>query len=156
MSTEPDDADVTAQQRQDMFLTHVVHPRCLPQHLSQHLDKTELQLLHGVVDIVVDSSGIVPTQTIKLFENLRKIHKTIEVNANTISSEINALRPGNSFAMLVRRHRWMFMIHVPPSGDVNAADSQPQEVIVASFPLNLRPSEIYKGNHVDGDIAVSF
>lgn len=153
MSTEPDDADVTAQQRQEMLLTHVILPRFLPQHISTHLDKTDLQLLHEMVQTVLDSSSLVPIQTVKLFQILRKIHNRIEVNTNTISTEINALRPGDSFAMFVRRQRWMFMIHVPPCDDGNAANSQPQEVIVASFPGNVRPSEIYKH---DSDIAVIF
>lgn len=154
MSTEPnEDGCVTPQQRQDMLLTHVTLPRYLPQDISPHLDRTDLQLLHEMAEIVVAPSEIVPPQTVKLFESLRRVHEKIQVDANTISFEINALRPGDTFAVFVRRQRWMFMIHVPPNDDENAANSLPHDVIAATFPGNVRPSEIYKH---DSDIAVIF
>lgn len=153
MSTEPGDACATAQQKQDMLLTHVILPRFLPQEISHHLDQTDLQLLHGMVDNVENLSGMVPPQTVKLFKSLRKIHQRIELNVDTISNEINALRAGDSFAIFVRRQRWMFIIYAPPCDDKNAANSEPQEVIVASFPGNVRPGEIYKH---ESDIEVIF
>lgn len=153
MSKEADAASgVTAQQKQDMLLTHVILPRYLPQELSRYIDQTDLQLLHGFAENVVNLSGTVPAQTVKLFKSFRKIHDRIELSADTIASEIRSLRPGDSFAVFVRRQRWMFMIHAPVN-DANAANSQPQEVIVASFPGNVRPSEIYKH---DSDIEVNF
>lgn len=149
MSNESD-ASVSAQQKQDV-LAHVILPRFLPQETSHHLDQTDLQLLRKMVENVVHSSGTVPMQTVKLFQSLWKIHD--DLNAETISTEINALRPGDSFAIFVRRQRWMFMIHAPPCNDENAANNEPQEVIVATFPGNVRPSEIYKH---ESDIEVNF
>lgn len=142
MSNEPDNG-TTAQQRRDM-LTHVILPRFLPQRISAHLHATELHLLHEIVKNLEDLSEMVPKQTVKLFQSLRRIHNEIELNADTISSEINKLRPGDSFAIFVRRQRWMFMIHAPPSNDESAASTESEEVILATFPGNVRPSEIYK------------
>lgn len=136
-----------------MLLTHIILPRYLPQEISHDLDYTDAKLLHEMVDNVVSLSGIIPTKTVKLFQSMRKIHDNM--TPTRISNEINGLRSGDSFAIFVRRQRWMFIIHAPeqPPHDKNATDSEPQEVIVASFPGNVRPSEIYKH---ESDIEVIF
>lgn len=140
------------QKKQDLLLTHVILPRFLPQENSHHLDEIEQQLLHEMVATVFSLSAQVPIKTIKLFESLQKIHDNM--TPCRISSEIRALQPGDSFGLFVRRQRWMFMIHAPlPGKDENAANCEPREVIVATFPANVRPSEIYKH---DSDVEVIF
>lgn len=138
------DPEPSAQQRQDMLLPHIILPRCPPQNLSPYLHTTELQLVHKLIETVTELSVNIPEHTVKLFKSLRKIHDGPSPDTDTISSEINALRPGDSFAIFVRRQRWMFMIHVPRNGNENAANRTPHEVIIATFPGNVRPSEIYK------------
>lgn len=142
----------TPQQKHDMLLQHVILPRFLPQKKSSHLHSTELQLMIEMVLNVVNLSGKIPKQTVELFKSFWKIHKELIPNPSTVSAQINALQPGHTFAMFVRRQNCMFVVHAPPTADVKSANTAPQEVIVATFPGNLHPDEVY---NVDSDIEVN-
>lgn len=140
--------NLTAQEWQDMLLNHIVLPRYLPQSKSRHFHQTELKLLNEMVENVVNLSQKIPPKTVQLFEKMRKIHH--ERTPSNISKEINALQPGDSFAMFVRRQNCVFLIYAPP--DENIVAGQPQNVIVSTFPGNLHPKEVYK---CDSDMEVS-
>lgn len=145
---------LTPQQKQDMLLHHVILPRFLPQGKSSHFHQTEIQLMHEMVQSVCNLREEIPMETVKLSLNFWKIHHESMPNQSTISTEIKALQPGNSFAMFVRRQNCMFVIHAPSSQGEKAeqANAVPQEVIVATFPGNLHPDEVYKH---DSDIEVN-
>lgn len=102
--------------------------------------------MREMVANVIGLSGKIPDQTVKLFQSLRTIHDESIPSAGTIRTEINALRPGYSFAMFVRRQNCMFIIHAPTKNGV------PNDVIVATFPGNLHPNEVYQS---DSDIEVN-
>ena len=142
------DKNPTPQQKQDMLLRHVILPRLLPQEKSSYFHQTELQLIHEMIQNVVNLYPKIPFQTAKLFLSFFQIHKELVPNESTISKEINELKPGHSFAMFVRRQNCMFVIHAPPNQPTNTA---PQEVFVATFPGNLHPDEVYQH---DSDIEV--
>lgn len=137
----------TPQQWQDMLLNHIILPRHLPQTKSRFFHQTELKLLDQMVENVVNLSDKLPPKTVKLFEKMRKIHHNRSVT--NISNEINALQPGDTFAMFVRRQNCVFQIYVPP--DANVADGKPQCVIVSTFPGNLHPNQVY---NCDSDMEV--
>lgn len=127
----------TPQQQQAMLLHHVILPRFLPQEKSTHFHLTELQLMRQMVQTVYGLSEKLPTPTVNLFVRFLDIHKESIPNHQTVYSKINALQPGDSFAMFVRRQNSMFVIHAP-------ANTALQEVYVATFPGNLHPDEVYK------------
>lgn len=139
--------DPTPQQWQDMLLKHIILPRYLPQFKSRHFHQTELRLLNGMVENVVKLSEKIPSKTVQLFEKLQKVHH--ERTPSNISSEINSLQPGDTFAMFVRRQNCVFIIYAPP--DENVRYGKPKNVIVATFPGNLHPNEVY---HCDSDMEV--
>lgn len=56
---------------------------------------------------------------------------------------------GDTFAMFVRRQNCVILVHMSQDGMVDAEKSQ--NVIVATFPANLHPGEIYK---YDSDLQV--
>lgn len=142
----------TQQQLHDMLLHHVILPRFLPQEKSKYFHQTELQLMHQMVENVINLVDEIPLPTVKLFRSFWAIHNEPIPNQTTISTEINALRPGHSFGMFVRRQNCMFVIHAPPNHDEKAANTAPAEVIVATFPGNLHPDEVYK---YDSDVEVN-
>lgn len=141
----------TPQQWQDMLLNHVILPRYLPQSKSRHFHQTELKLLDEMVENVVNLSQRIPSKTVQLFEKMRKIHH--DRSPKNISKEINALQPGDSFAMFVRRQNCVFLIYAP--SDVNVVAGKPQSVIVSTFPGNLHPKEVYNCNS-DLEVTLSF
>lgn len=142
---EPDPGkNPTPQQKQDMLLRHVILPRFLPQEKSNYFHQTEIQLMHEMVENVCNFSGKIPMQTIKLFLNFWKIHNESIPNQSTVSTKINELLPGDSFAMFVRRQNCMFTIHAPPNQGKKSVNTEPQEVIIATFPGNIHPDEFYK------------
>lgn len=145
------DKKPTQQQQHDMLLRHIILPRFLPQAKSSYFHQTEIQLMQQMAQNVFNLSEKIPMQTVKLFESFLEIHKESIPNQNTISTEINVLRPGHSFAMFVRRQNCMFVIHAPPNHSENVANTAPQDVIIATFPGNLHPEEVYKH---DSDIEV--
>lgn len=141
----------TPQQKQDMLLQHVILPRLLPQEKSRHLHQTELQLLQNMAENIVDLREKIPFETVELFANFWDIHNESIPNESKVNAKVNALRPGKSFAMFVRRQNCMFVIHAPPNGNASSTEP-PKEVIVATFPGNLHPDEVYQH---DSDIEVN-
>lgn len=136
--------NATEQQLHDMLLRHINLPRFLPQKKSANLHQTELLLMHYMVQNVINVNDKIPTQTVQLFKGLWTIHNDSLPNERTVSTEINALRSGHSFGMFVRRQNCMFVIHAPSNHGKTDANTTPAEVIVATFPGNLHPDEVYK------------
>lgn len=131
----------------DSLMQHIILPRKLPQKKSPYLYATEFEIMNQMVKTVESLSSWIPPKTVEMFQRLQRVHS--ECTPETISNEINALQPGDTFAMFVRFQFCAFMIHVPKKEQVNDV----QNVIVASIPGSLHPSEIYKH---DSDIKVNF
>lgn len=144
-----DVSEVDSQEVQDTLLTHIILPRFLPQQKPRFYH--ELDLMSRIVDTVENLDEWIPSKTVELMQKLRRVH--FECTPQVISEEINALRPGDTFAMFVRRQNCAFMIHKPSNGMVKVEDEIASNVIVATFPGNLHPGEIYKH---DSDIEVNF
>lgn len=129
---------LTIKHDEDVLLHHVILPRVLPQEKSPHLYDVEFNLMIKMVQNVEDLAEFIPPKTVELFQRLHRVHTMC--TKETISREINALQPGDTFAMFVRLQYSGFMIHVPLNENVNDV----QNVIVSTIP-NLHPDEIY--NH---------
>lgn len=139
----------TDQQWQDMLLNHIILPRILPQSKSRHFHQTELNILDEMVKCVEMLSEHIPSETVRLFRRMKNVH--FNLSPNNVANEINGLRTGDSFAMFVRRQNCTFMIHAPK--DNNQINQVPHTVIVATFPGNLHPNEVYEH---DSDIEVNY
>lgn len=126
---------------------HVILPRVLPQQKSRFLFSTELELLNRMVKNVEHLAESLPPKTVDLFRRLQRVHT--ECTPQVVSTEINKLRPGDTFAMFVRFQYCAIMIHVPDDEQVDDI----QNVIEATFPGCVHPREIYT---YDGDIEVHF
>lgn len=133
-------------EEQDSLMHHIILPRVLPQSKSPYLYETEFVLLKQMVESVEILKEWIPLETVKLFRCLKTIHP--KGTPQTVSTAINNLGPGDTFAMIVRFQHCGIMIHVPlteKAGNI-------QNVIVATFP-NLHPNEIYAH---ESDIEVIF
>lgn len=138
----------------EFILNHVVLPRWLPQEKPPYLK--QIKLMAKMVENVTDLSRILPSNTVNLMKRLRKIHSdglTGNEFMAEISKQIKGLkRPGDTFAMFVRRQNCTFMVHVPTANaDLNS--DEPQNLILATFPGDMQNSDVYR---FDSDLEVSF
>lgn len=128
-------------------LNHVVLPCVLPDRRSRYFDELKSYVLCEMENSIKDTKI---QKTIDLFARMKRVHETENCSPTVVSAEINALKPGDSFAMFVHRQNCAFMLYVLPNEEPN---KEPQSAIVATFPGNLLPGDIYK---VESDIEVHF
>lgn len=133
---------LSEQEKQELLMNHVVLPRFLPQQKSSNRYDEDLGLMWSMIAKVDQLAAHVPARTLKMFQSLHRVHR--QPTAGTISTEIRALKPGETFAMFVRRQNCAVMIHMPPG--------QSDRVIVSTFPGNLHPKVVYEAN---SDLEVS-
>ena len=127
---------VIEQEEDDMLLNHVLLPRVLTQNTPDELHNTESHIIYQMIGIADNwSTKWLPRKTVELLRMLKEFH--IGCTPDTISENINNLRPGDTFAMFIRAQHCAILIHVPDD-EINADD-----VIVAVFPGSLDPSKIY-------------
>lgn len=128
----------------ERLLYHIILPRVLPQNKEACTEEIELSLLSRMTENVENSLEWIPQATVRLFTSLTRIH-TVRIK-QMVSKEINALQPGECFAMFIRRQNTAFMIHMPTD--------QPDDlknVTVMTFPGNFSPEKIYEHS---GDLQV--
>lgn len=118
------------------LMHHIVLPRVLPKKMTEFA--TELEIMRKMVGNVRSLAEHIPNKTVDLFFKLQSVYYNCIPRA--ISNVINNLAPGDTFAMFVRHQGCAIMIHVPSNERVNNV----QNVIVATFPGSLDPSEIYR------------
>lgn len=136
------DSDPGEDEEDNTLLHHIILPTVLPREASY---TTELDLMNQMVNNVKNLTGWIPSETVDLFQKLQKVHTNC--TPQTVFTEINKLCPGDTFAMFIRHQHYAIMIHVPSDEKMNDV----QNVIVATFPGSLHPSEIYEH---DSDIGV--
>lgn len=123
----------------------------MPHRKSEHLHGEELALMSFMAESLVQNDLLAKNipNTIKMFLRLEEVHKTR--SPKVTSNQICSLKPGETFAMFVRRHNSALMIHMPLKKG-NSPRNQTDRVIVATFPGNLHPKQMCDN---DGDIAVN-
>ena len=131
--------DLAIDHNEDELMIHIILPRILPQEKSSKLYKTEVDLMKKMVENVENMANVLPSKTVALFQRLHRVHM-VRTKEN-VSHEINALCPGDTFAMFVRLQHTTIMIHVPSNEKINDV----KNVIVSTIPT-LNPDEIYKYN----------
>lgn len=123
------------------MLNHVFWPRVLPQKRAPNIYTIEMDMLRNMMKSLENLVEWIPEKTLELFQGLQRFHT--ECTPQNVSNAINSLKPGDTFAMFISRQRCAIMIHVPPN--------EAENVIVASIPGSLYPSEVY--SH-DSDVEV--
>lgn len=148
MDDDDDDVqmELAIEHNEDELLEHIILPRILPQEKSSKLYETELDLMKKMVANVENMANVIPPKTVELFQRLHRVHMIC--SKENVSHEINALRPGDTFAMFVHLQHTAIMIHVPSNESVDDV----KNVIVSTIPT-LHPGEIYKH---DSDFEVIF
>lgn len=130
-----------SQETWECLLNHVILPRVLPHTKPRSFQETQLmvQMVNNIE--ILAKCPFMPPKTVELFKRLKRMH--FECTPAVIAEEINSLRPGDTFAMFVRRQNNAFIIHAPPMPNSDKS-TIPQNVIVATFLGSLHPCEIYK------------
>ncbi|XP_055297736.1 uncharacterized protein LOC129566134 [Sitodiplosis mosellana] len=137
-----------ASNSEDKLLHHVILSRWLPQENPYHLEDGET-LMKRMIENVENLAEWIPSKTVELFERLKRIN--LECTESVISEEIASLKPGDTFAMFVRRQNCVIMIHVLTDAKLNGELSP--NTIVATFPGRLHSREIYEH---DSDIEYNY
>lgn len=132
-----------AKQKHERLMNHVVLPRYLPQEKSPHLHEEELSLLTHIAETVESLSDFIPANTLTMMRKMNRVHRSL--TPDSITTEIRSLKPGETFAMFVRRHNTAFMIYALPNDEEHA--------IVATFPGNVHPEAVY-GNQGDLQVCI--
>lgn len=122
------------------LLNHVLLPRFLPHTKHTESYEHELELLQRMVELIEVQDEWIPTSTIEMLRNLNYIQA--DCLPETIFEQINALTPGNTFAMFVKCQNCVFVIYMPPT-DIKKPN-ETTTVILATFPGNFDPKIINK------------
>lgn len=133
-------------EKHNNLLHHVVLSRTLPQEQVQFTEDG-LMLMEKMIENVENCAKSIPTKTVELFERLKRVNR--ELTEDVVSNEIADLKPGDTFAMVIRHQFAVFMVHVLPDADLH--DEQAHNVVVATFPTSLHPRHIYES---DSDLEV--
>lgn len=130
------------------LLNHIILPRYIPQLRSPAFVMEEWELLKQIAETVEEFAKYIPENTLKMIRSLAKVH--LNLTPNVIRDEINKLQPGETFAMFVGLQNSAIIIHMlaDVSSDLN-------NIIVATFPGNLHPMEVYN-NQSDLEVMHNF
>lgn len=99
-----------------------------------------MQMVYNVKTL----ADFIPKNTVKMFSSLEIVHRNRM--ANVVAKEINDLKPGETFAMFIRRQNCAIMIHRQSD-----SKSSSNNVIVATFPGRMHPDAVY-GNPSDLEV----
>lgn len=130
------------------LLNHIILPRYIPQIRSPAFLMEEWELLKQMTETVEEFAINIPANTLKMIRSLAKVH--LNLTPNVIRDEINKLQPGETFAMFVRLQNSAIIIHMLPD-----VPSDLNNVIIATFPGNLHPTEVYN-NQSDLEVEYIF
>lgn len=117
-------------------MNHILLPRKLPQEQYDSCH-TDLELMNQMVEIVQRLAEHLPARTVKLLKKMHQIY--LKCTPKAVSEAIKTLGPGDTFAMFLRSQNCAIMFHVPKDENVDNV----QNVIIATTPRSLAPSEIY-------------
>lgn len=125
----------------DHFLKHIILPRVLPDELPEMEDTHESYFMQKLLDTIEDCAEWIPERTLKAMKQFKSIHE--DRSSSNISNQIKALEPGDTFSMLIKNQKCVFLIHVPDE-EINENDTS--LVQIATFPSCIILNEMYKGN----------
>lgn len=137
------DDELIEEKEDGTLMHHIVLPRVLPKKMPD--SSTEKDLMDKMVNNVKSLAEYIPAKTVGMLLMLQAVHDNLTME--NISKRINDLAPGETFAMFIRSQGCAIAIYVPP----DERDNDVKNVIVATFPGSLDPSEIYAH---DSDIEV--
>lgn len=119
------------------LVNHIVLPHVLPTCRSNDFEDENSALLELMQVSIKSSADLLPTSTVRLFDTLKNIHSNRASEA--IHGEINALKPGDIFAMFVHHQNTGIMIYMLPEQN----DEENKNVIVSTWD-SVSPKKIYE------------
>lgn len=131
----------------ESLLNHVILPRSLPKELPENALNDEMVLIAKMTEAVISCTGWIPERIVRNFQRFKRTHSNLI--GKTVSQEIDALEPGDTFAVLVKGQQCVFIVHMPLcERDVYGT----KMVQIGTFPSTPPLKEIYK---CSGDLQVS-
>lgn len=130
----------------ESLLNHVILPRSLPIELPQNALNEEKVLISRMTEAVISCAGWIPDRIVCNFQRFKRTHG--DLTGKTVSRQIDALEPGDTFAVLVKRQQCVFIVHMP----LSERDADGIKMVqIGTFPSAATPKEIYK---CSGDLQV--
>lgn len=99
------------------LLRNVVLSRVLTKNILDDKDEQELILVRMWANAIRNCHKWIPRKTIQIFDRFELTQD--DRTAETVSEQINALQPGETFAILLREQRTVFMIRMPANNTCN-------------------------------------
>lgn len=130
----------------ESVLNHVILPRTLPKELPENAANEENVLISRMTEAVVSCAGWIPERIVRNFQRFKRTHS--DLTAKTVSRQIDALEPGDTFAVLVKQQKCVFLVHMPLSEEDAYGTKMVQ---IGTFPSAASSKEIYK---CSGDLQV--
>lgn len=126
----------------EYILNQIILPRYFPKQKLKYSD--QMYLMHEMITSISNSSDWLPPKTVEFFKRFERVHEKIDVK--TIADEIKSLRSSDTFALFVKHQKCTLIVHRMTN------NTEAHAVIVATFPHDIKKSEIYK---IDSDIEVN-
>lgn len=131
----------------ESLLNHIILPRSLPKELPENAINEEKFLISRMHEAVVSCAGWIPERIVRNFQRFKRAHS--DLTGKTVSRQIDALEPGDTFAVLVKRQQCVFMVHMPLCEE----DAHGIKMVqIGTFPSVASSKEIYK---CSGDLQVN-
>lgn len=124
------------------LLNHILLPRFTTIKSIAEWNLQDETLLEWMSQTMASSADWLPSHTIAMFESFKRVHEFRD-DDETICRELNKLRPGETFAMYVRRQNTVFMCYMPADAANGYEINEATEVIVATFPGQVNAKDIY-------------
>lgn len=146
----------------ERLVTHVVLPRDISKKILNDAEKQDHMLIDRMTKTIEESTFCIPDRIVTTFRRFKQVHS--DCSAQNVSEQINGLEPGDTFAMLIRNVKCVFMIHRPcvdaKYENIDSSDSESSHtsdsaesrsqcadksemVTIASFPSAIDPKDIY-------------
>lgn len=120
---------------EDMEYEYLIHQVVFGKEPPKTSVENERKLLREFIATIVEFQRHIPPQTLRLMQQFQKT--LLEPNTEDVCQRINALVPGDTFAMLIRAQDTVFIIHMPDDKDIF------ENVHVATFPASFPANVIY-------------
>lgn len=105
------------------LLQNVVLPRVLTKKILEDRNEQELILVKMMAGAVRNGHEWIPDKIVQNFNRFELIQH--DRTPETVSDEIAALEPGDTFAILLREQKTVFMIHMPANDKRSGKNSDP-------------------------------
>lgn len=139
---------------EESVLNHVVLPRFIPSNASIDQIAQDESLLMQMCEIFRKNAQWMPLKTNRMLHTFANVYQAND-DAQTIYNELNSLKPGDTFAMYVRRQNAVFLCYmlenVPNPNELD----ETTPIVVATFPAQVSLKEVY-AHPLDMEVSLQF